>query len=309
MNDGDGTASINLPEDESRYSINWFRGDTVGVIYDSTWLFGSDVAPVNWRYDRDVYEYDSTIRNTRLRDLTAMSDTISDLGDTINWNSKLLTLVLILLVGLSEGILPVLITDKVSPGKGCFNTLTLQILNSEVIPFINVPEAQITDNMRCDEQGTGAIIINSADITLTTGSSNVDDFNWLLTYDDNDSTTIGIDTIPVVTTGVGAASQIDIDSLNAGSYTFTASSKITYCETNYTIDILGRGVAPVINDYTMSPDADCAGVLRLGVIEILRIDSIGPIPPNYTFQWYVGTDTLGSTVDITYGVDGKTSVL
>ena len=118
-----------------------------------------------------------------------------------------------------------------------------------------MPEAQITDNMRCDEQGTGAIIINSADITLTTGSSNVDDFNWLLTYDDNDSTTIGIDTIPVVTTGVGAASQIDIDSLNAGSYTFTASSKITYCETNYTIDILGRGVAPVINDYTMSPDA------------------------------------------------------
>ena len=308
-NDGDATASINLPEDESRYSINWFRGDTVGVIYDSTWLFGSDVAAVNWRYDRDVYLYDSTIRNTRLRDLTTMSDTISDLGDTIVGTAAPNAGSYTSLVGLSEGFYTVLVTDKVTPGRGCSNTLTLQILNSEVIPFINVPEAQITDNMRCDEQGTGAILINSADITLTTGSSNVDDFNWLLTYDDGDSTTIGLDTIPVVTTGVGAASQIDIDSLNAGSYTFIATSKVTYCESEHTIDILGRGVAPVINDYTLTPDSDCAGTLRLGVIEILRIDSIGPIPPNYSFQWYVGTDTLGTTVDITFGVDGTTSVL
>ena len=308
-NDGDATASINLPEDESRYSINWFRGDTVGVIYDSTWLFGSDVAAVNWRYDRDVYLYDSTIRNTRLRDLTTMSDTISDLGDTIVGTAAPNAGSYTSLVGLSEGFYTVLVTDKVTPGKGCYNTLTLQILNSEVIPFINIPEAQITDNMRCDEQGTGAILINSADITLTTGSSNVDDFNWLLTYDDGDSTTIGLDTIPVVTTGVGAASQIDIDSLNAGSYTFIATSKVTYCESEHTIDILGRGVAPVINDYTLTPDSDCAGTLRLGVIEILRIDSIGPITPNYSFQWYVGTDTLGTTVDITFGVDGTTSVL
>ena len=168
-NDGDGTASINLPEDESRYSINWFRGDTVGVIYDSTWLFGSDVAPVNWRYDRDVYEYDSTIRNTRLRDLTAISDTISDLGDTIIGTAAPNAGSYTSLVGLSEGFYSVLITDKVSPGKGCYNTLTLQILNSEVIPFINVPEDQITDNMRCDEQGTGAIItVSYTHLTLPT---------------------------------------------------------------------------------------------------------------------------------------------
>ena len=188
--------------------------------------------------------------------------------------------------------------------------MTLQILNNEVNPFINVPEAQIIDNTRCELPGNGSLLINSADITLTTGSSNVDDFNWLLTYDDGDSTTIGVDTISVVTTGVGAASQIDMDSLESGSYIFVATSKITYCESgDYTIDILGRGVAPVIDDYTITADADCDVNLKLGVIEITSIDSIKPIAVNYTMQWYVGSDTLGSTVDATYAVDGTQSVL
>ena len=311
--EGDGTASIILPEDESRYSINWFRGDTVGVIYDSTWLFGSDVAAVNWRYDRDIYEFDTTINATiKIADLSLLNplDSISDIGDTIIGTAAPNAGSYISLTGLADGFYSVLITDKITPGIGCVNTLTLQILNDEVNPFINVPEVQIVNNTRCDLPGNGSLLINSADITLTTGSSNIDDFNWFLTYDDGDSTTIGVDTLAVVTTGVGAASQIDMDSLESGSYIFVATSKVTYCKSgDYTIDILGRGVAPVIDDYTVTADADCAGDLRLGVIEIIRIDSFVVIPANYDLQWFVGTDTLGTTVDVTYAVDGTMSVL
>ncbi|MGY8908060.1 MAG: hypothetical protein ACKVJI_12355, partial [Pseudomonadales bacterium] len=272
--EGDGSLAISLPEDEANYNIEWFRGSTVGTVGDVNWLFGT-----------------STVGS----------------GANVGTAVKAVATSHLALNDLADGSYTASIIDNLTPGFGCASSITISILKNEITPILNIPESQIVDNTRCELPSNGSILINSGDITLTSGSSNVDDFDWVATYNNGTVTT----PITVTISGTGAGSQIVMGSLSPGVYSFTATSIITKCfSAPLSIEILGRGVAPLIDYYTVTPDADCASNLKLGIIELESIDGIAPIASNYTLQWYVGSDTLGSTVDASYaGVDGTISVL
>jgi hypothetical protein len=147
--EGDGSLAISLPEDEANYNIEWFRGSTVGTVGDVNWLFGT-----------------STVGS----------------GANVGTAVKAVATSHLALNDLADGSYTASIIDNLTPGFGCASSITISILKNEITPILNIPESQIVDNTRCELTSNGSILINSGDITFTSGSSNVDDFDWVATY-------------------------------------------------------------------------------------------------------------------------------
>ena len=271
--DGNGSLVISLPNAEADYIIEWFRGDTVGTVGDVNWLFGT-----------------STVGS----------------GINVGTTVKAAPTSHLALNGLSDGNYTVSVVDTTNPGIGCENSSTLTIQANSIVPIVAQEDSlsvSVVHNTLCSIPGNGAITITSDDVSLPSGySSHVDDFTWTLSFNG------GAPTIPAIT-GVAAASQIILTNLLHGDYKFIATSKIGICASAGSVIVIkDESVTPIINTANQIPDADCGGGMRLGIIELTVIDGAVPAA-NYNYQWYVGQDTLGSTVDATYGVNGSSFLL
>mgnify|MGYP000147263114 CR=1 FL=1 len=270
--DGDGSLVISLASAETDYTIEWFRGDTVGTVGDLNWLFGTSV---------------------------------KGNGASVGTAAKAASTSHLALNGLSDGNYTVSVVDTTNPSIGCENSSTLTIQANTVIPtIVSKDSLSVVHNTLCSTSGNGSILLTSADISLTpaSGNSNVDDFNWSLRFNG------GAATIPAIT-GIGVASQISLTNLLHGNYELIATSKIGICSSAIRMVLIkDEGIGPTINSANQIPDAGCGGDVRLGTIELTVIDGAVPAA-NYNYQWYVGQDTLGSTVDATYGVNGSSFLL
>ncbi|MDH5609490.1 MAG: gliding motility-associated C-terminal domain-containing protein, partial [Cyclobacteriaceae bacterium] len=272
-NTGDGSLTASLMEDGvagvlANYSIEWYRGSTAQT--------------------------------------TAHADFIADnLGSAAGANAG--TAVtgadILTLNGLSTGFYTIYAVKNSTPNAGCGITQTFEITNQQVLPTINIPAAQVTHTTICNIPGNGAITIRSTDITMSSGSSNVDDFNWTWTY--NDGATVTALAAPAIS-GTGAASLLTESNLSAGTYSFTATSKITGCASaSFDVVVLDHSLDPEIDGVAVIPNINCSsGTLAVGGVEILFIDGNSPTSyTNLTYQWYNGNAaTAGQEVSTILGV-------
>ncbi len=270
-----GTGSVDFSIEEADGSV----GDSTE--YTIAWYRGSTVTAANL-----IFNGNSSV------DGTAYANTV---GDTTSLDS------------LSGGFYTVVITkdNDANPSAGCTAQRTFEILEDLDYPILNIAVAQVTHNTLCGgTNGNGEIILDDNDITLNGVAGLVSDYSWTIT-------SAGANSGEDVTNDVTLTSPITLSSLLPDTLVFIAVNKNTGCASgDLSVIIRDETKDPNITSVTVISDANCMGPQAAqGSIRLDSINSALPSAGTFTYQWYVGDNTSGSTVSADLGVSDNSEFI
>lgn len=180
----------------------------------------------------------------------------------------------------------VVITDNVSPNKGCATTETYTLTNDR--PDVVIADQDIIHQIDCGESGS----ITITDVTLDGTSTDVDNdytYTWF-----NASTGASI-----------TDTDVTIENLLEGTYQVRALHKDTNCKSN----VVSYDIDDATTDITLTADitdnTHCDDIAPDGVISITKISSDADYTAytEFSLAWFYGKGTTDPypSVSQTYG--------